>query len=202
MEQQQNELFAIIGELTYRLQLAQRENERLADENQTMRQERRDMVNEYNMTFDMYNDLRSENALLRARLAEEEERIASQERNCNNYYNQITNDQMAGLYGEEPVCGGRPQRQDSVIDHALLMTDEQMAGFYGGEESGGCLQRQASIHAVQMTDDDAMEIDEPMEHCCLQRQASTASMLMTDEEIAQYYGDCSVETDESVPEWA
>jgi hypothetical protein len=163
MEQQQNELFTMIGELTYRLQLAQRENERLADENQTMCQERRDMVNEYNMTFDMYNDLRSENALLRARLAEEE-RIASQERNGNNYYNQITNDQMTGLYGEEPVYGGRPQRETSIIDHALLMTNEQMDGFYGQDPMGdGCLQRESSNLTIEM--------------------------LMTDKEIEQYYGE-------------
>jgi len=196
MEQQQNELFAMIGELTYRLQLAQRENARLADENQTMREERTDIVNEYNMTLNRYNDLRSENATLMVRLAGLEEQIASQERNGNNCNNQITNEQMAGFYGEEVNGGGRPQRQDSVIDHAM-----QIAGFYGEEEAGGCLQRQASINADQMTDD-AMEIDEPMEDCCLQRQASTNSILMTDEEIAQYYGDGSAETDELYPEWA
>jgi hypothetical protein len=193
MEQQQDELFAMIGQLTYRLQLAQRENERLADENARMREDRMNMINEYNMTFNRCEGLTSENATLR-------ETVARAENIINNNY--FTNDQMAGLYGEEPIGGGRPQRQDSVIDHALLITDEQMAGFYGGEESGGCLQCQMSIHAVQMTDDDAMEIDEPMEDCCLQRQASTNSMLMTDEEIAQYYRDGSAETDESVPEWA
>jgi hypothetical protein len=193
MEQQQNELFAMIGELTYRLQLAQRENERLADENQTIREDRTNIVNEYNITFNRCEELRSENAVLRVRVAGLDEQIASQERNCNS---QITNEQMAGFYGEELIDGGRPQRQDSVIDHAM-----QMAGFYGGEEAGGFLQRQSSINADQMTDD-AMEIDEPMEDCCLQRQASTNSMLMTDEEIAQYYGDGSAETDEPVPEWA
>jgi chromosome segregation ATPase len=36
MEQQQNDLFAMIGELTYRLQLVEREKERLEEENQTL----------------------------------------------------------------------------------------------------------------------------------------------------------------------
>ena len=197
MEQQQTELYAMIGELTYRLQLAQRENERLVDESHTttqerraenhrMREERTNMVNEYNMTLNTCEDLRRENEMLRERLATAEVHSIMQA--------DIINNQLAGLY-----VSGRPQRQDSVIDHALLMTDEQMDGFYGGGAVGG-LQRQASVSAMQMTDDDAMEIDEPIESCCLQRQASNS--LMTDEEIQQYYGENSAEVEESLPEWA
>jgi hypothetical protein len=197
MEQQQTELYAMIGELTYRLQLAQRENERLVDESHTMNQERRaenhrmreertNMVNEYNMTLNTCEDLRRENEMLRERLATAEVHSIMQA--------DIINNQLAGLY-----VSGRPQRQDSVIDHALLMTDEQMDGFYGGGAVGG-LHRQASVSAMQMTDDDAMEIDEPIESCCLQRQASNS--LMTDEEIQQYYGENSAEVEESLPEWA
>lgn len=185
MEQQQTELYAMIGELTYRLQLAQRENERLVDESHRMREERTNMVNEYNMTLNTCEDLRRENEMLRERLATAEVHSIMQA--------DIINNQLAGLYS------GRPQRQDSVIDHALLMTDEQMDGFYGGGAVGG-LQRQASVSAMQMTDDDAMEIDEPIESCCLQRQASNS--LMTDEEIQQYYGENSAEVEESLPEWA
>ena len=47
MEQQQNELFALIGQLTYRLRLVEAENEKLKDENRTTTEKLQDMARDY-----------------------------------------------------------------------------------------------------------------------------------------------------------
>ena len=119
MEQQQNELFALIGEVTYRLRLVEAENEKLKDENRTTTEKLQDMTRHYNETF-------AENEQLKKKLQEiEEERKAA----------------------ETAMGFGRPMRQfghdeppfeadESTIFPSL--NDAQIDGFYGEDHFREC----------------------------------------------------------------
>lgn len=103
MEQQQNDLFAMIGELAYRLQLSQRENERLSHENQMM-VERKKFLDEQ-----LTHEINANNAFVRE--------------------NNTLKDQIATLEGKSNSSKllGRPQRQ---YGHEDRLTDEHIAQFY------------------------------------------------------------------------
>jgi hypothetical protein len=142
MEQQQNQLFAMIGELTYRLQLVQMENERLVDENQRNMERYAYIQSEYNSSFNICENLRNENAELMekiARIEGERMEICRPQSDC-----AITNEEMARFYEEEAMeiddneiewravnNNGREitssQRECEFSD----ITDEQMRGLYG-----------------------------------------------------------------------
>lgn len=138
MEQQQDELFAMIGQLTYRLQLAQRENERLADESLTLRENISYLNTEYNTIFTTCNSLTSENAELKARIARIEEN------QCGSIA--MTNEPMTGFHVERDTDDEIESIPDNEIDWQMVnnigreifypqrngeITDEQMRGFYG-----------------------------------------------------------------------
>lgn len=127
MEQQQNELFAMIGELTYKLQLAQRENEQLADEVRRKSELCTSILNDRNRLFSMNTSSTEENAKLKEKLKKtEEERNAvensigifrPQRQTCADVW---TDTDLRGFYYD----GDRGNDFDTI-------TDEQMARFYG-----------------------------------------------------------------------
>ena len=80
MEQQQNELFAMIGELAYKLQLAQRENERLTDEVRTKIDLSTGIINDYNRLSVMVISANEENAQLKAQIHQTQEEVRVLER--------------------------------------------------------------------------------------------------------------------------
>jgi hypothetical protein len=112
MEQQQNELFAMIGQLMYKLQLVQRENERLVDENETKTETCARLLKEYNTHFVVSDSLRKENDELKEKIATVEAERNSLERSI-------------GL--------GRPQR-DNGDDNDYITADELMNGYYREED--------------------------------------------------------------------
>jgi len=112
MEQQQNELFAMIGQLMYKLQLVQRENERLVDENETKTETCARLLKEYNTHFVVSDSLRKENDELKEKIATVEAERNSLERSI-------------GL--------GRPQR-DYGDDNDYITADELRNGSYREED--------------------------------------------------------------------
>ena len=112
MEQQQNELFAMIGQLMYKLQIVQRENERLVDENETKTETCARLLKEYNTHFVISDNLRKENEELKEKIATVEAERNSLERSI-------------GL--------GRPQR-DYGDDNDYITADELMNGYYREED--------------------------------------------------------------------
>ena len=71
MEQEHHELFAIIGMLTYKLQLAEKENEKLSNENYTNSETCKKLQVEINSIFNMNHELIVENQLLKEKLNEQ-----------------------------------------------------------------------------------------------------------------------------------
>lgn len=71
MEQEHHELFAIIGMLTYKLQLAEKENDKLSNENYTNSETYKKLQVEFNSIFKMNHELTVENQLLQEKLNEQ-----------------------------------------------------------------------------------------------------------------------------------
>lgn len=71
MEQEHHELFAMIGMLTYKLQLAEKENEKLSNENYTNSETCKKLQVEINRIFKMNHELTIENQLLQEKLYEQ-----------------------------------------------------------------------------------------------------------------------------------
>jgi len=71
MEQEHHELFAMIGMLTYKLQLAEKENEKLSNENYTNSETYKKLQVEFNSIFKMNHELTVENQLLKEKLNEQ-----------------------------------------------------------------------------------------------------------------------------------
>jgi seryl-tRNA synthetase len=120
MEQQQNELFAIIGELTYRLRMLEGENEKLKEEVNEKTEKIKDVTEAYNEEFSTVQRLLLENEELKSKLKQfEEEKHAA----------------------ERAMGFGRPVRQfghddspfntdESAIFQSL--NDAQIDSFYSG----------------------------------------------------------------------
>jgi hypothetical protein len=137
MEQQQNDLFAMIGELTYRLQLAQRENERLIDENRRQRELCSSIVNDRNQLFNMSLNADKTISELKEKLNETEyqrdmlaqgslRHFSLQRQTCADTWTNVMTDLDEDNILEEQICLQPKHKVDAI-------TEEQIDGFYGDE---------------------------------------------------------------------
>jgi chromosome segregation ATPase len=191
MEQQQNDLFAMIGELTYKLQLTQTNNERLADESLRMREALSYTNKEYNTIFTTCNSLRSENAELRANIAriEDERNRLEEVMGIFRPQRQRCDDRLTveDLVGVEAMDTDTDFDSDDEIDmprrqYANNLTDEDIARFY---------------------EEEAMEIDDQHMSELYEEAHNEATEDMTNEEMEWMYSQGFMdENQEPYPEWA
>lgn len=137
MEQQQNDLFAMIGELSYKLQLAQRENERLIDENRRQRELCSSIVNDQNQLFNMSLNADKTISELKEKLDETEyqrdmlaqrslRQVSLQRQTCADTWTNVLNDVDEDNILEEQICLQPIHKVDAI-------TEEQIEGFYRDE---------------------------------------------------------------------
>jgi chromosome segregation ATPase len=191
MEQQQNDLFAMIGELTYKLHLTQTNNERLADESLRMREALSYTNKEYNTIFTTCNNLRSENAELRANIAKIEDAHKSLEESIGIFrpQRQRCDDRLTveDLVGVESMYTGNDFDDDDEIDmprrqYANNLTDKDIAIFY---------------------EEEAMEIDDQHMSDFYEEAQNEAAEEITNEEMEWMYSQGFMdENQEPYPEWA
>jgi hypothetical protein len=176
MEQQQNELFAMIGELTYKLQLAQRENERLTDEVRTKTDLSTSIINDYNRLSVMIISANEENAQLKGQLLQTQEEVRVLERSIGicrpvRQTNSWTQDEIDELEHSMRFC--IPQRQ----------TCED--SWMNNQADGGLMDIDNDLY------DDNNIVEEMI---CLEPQSSYQSHVITDEQMAGVYGEVFMET--------
>jgi hypothetical protein len=179
MEQQQNELFAMIGELTYKLQLAQRENERLTDEVRTKTDLSTSVINDYNRLSVMIISANEENAQLKGQLLQTQEEVRVLERSIGicrpvRQTNSWRQDEIDDLEHSMRFC--TPQRQTCEDSWMNNQADEPYGGGFMDIDN-------------DLYDDNILE-----ERICLEPQSSYQNHVITDEQMAGVYGEVFMET--------